>query len=514
MKIVTADEMREIDRLTSAKYNVPSLVLMENAGAAAAQFILDRYPLADEICVVCGKGNNGGDGFVIARKLREAGKQAEVLLLAEPATLTGDAAENFRKLQTNPLIITSASDLSQYDLGKYDLLVDAILGIGFKPPLTRLLAEAIRTLNQSGTPILSVDIPSGAEADLRTPPASGLVVQPDSIVTFTALKPVHVFQFAHIPAEVRQIGTPPEAISSSADLNLIAPEDIRSLFAPRPRDAHKGDFGHVLVLGGSLGKAGAAAMAAMAALRSGAGLVSVATPRSMLPVVAGFAPELMTIPLPEGPAGAVAEEALGAAAFQEGLERATVLAVGPGISRSDAAPRVVRDLVRSSRQPLVLDADGLNAFDGKTSELNGSGRMLVLTPHPGEMGRLMGIPTAQVQKDREEIARSFAREHDLYVLLKGYLTVIATPSGKLWLNSRGNPGMATGGTGDILTGIVAGLLAQHPSDPEAAIIAAAYLHGASGDLARDQMGETSLTATDLLLALPQAIQDLTENAPS
>jgi NAD(P)H-hydrate epimerase len=509
MKIVSAAEMREIDRLTTDKYGVPSLTLMETAGTAASEFILEQYPLCNEVCIFCGKGNNGGDGFVIARKLAEQGKNVEVILLAAPEAITGDAAVNLSRLPSKPLVFSTAAQLHEHDLGRYDLLVDAILGTGFKPPVSDVYAEAIRTLNHSGIPILAIDLPSGAETDARVPAAeNSAVVRPDSIVTFTALKPAHVFQFPNVPTVVRQIGTPPEAINSSADLNLITPEDISSLFLSRKPDAHKGDFGHVLVVGASVGKAGAAAMAGMSALRAGAGLVTVATPRSMLPVVAGFAPEIMTIPMAEGPNGAIGPSAMDDAAFQEGLQRATVLAVGPGISRLDSAPDSVRRLVSQTTVPLVLDADGLNAFEGRAHEIAGQGRILVLTPHPGEMSRLLGVKTSDVQKDRVELARRFAREHGVYLVLKGYLTVVATPTGRIWINTQGNPGMATGGTGDILTGIIAGLLAQHPQQPETCVIAGVFLHGASGTLARDQMGEMSLTATDLLLALPQAIQDL------
>lgn len=508
MKIVSAAEMRELDRITTDKDGVPSLTLMENAGTAAAEFILEQYPHCNEVCIFCGKGNNGGDGFVVARKLAERGKQAEVILLAQPEAVIGDAAANLRRLRSRPIVFSTASQLQEHDLGRYDLLVDAILGTGFKPPVSDIYAEAIRTLNQSGIPIVAIDVPSGAETDARVGAEDAPVVRPDSIVTFTALKPVHVFQFPNVPTVVRQIGTPAEAITSAADLNLITAEDIASFFRPRKLEAHKGDFGHVLVVGGSVGKAGAAAMAGMSALRVGAGLVTVATPRSMLPVVAGFAPEIMTIPMAEGPNGAIASGAMDDAALQEGLQRATVLAVGPGISRLDSAPEVVRRLVTEATVPLVLDADGLNAFAGRSQEMIGKGRTLVLTPHPGEMARLLGIKTSEVQKDRVELARRFAREHGVYLVLKGYLTVVATPTGRIWINTQGNPGMATGGTGDILTGVIAGLLAQHPRQPETAVIAGVFLHGASGNLARDQMGEVSLTATDLLLALPQAIQDL------
>jgi NAD(P)H-hydrate epimerase len=287
-------------------------------------------------------------------------------------------------------------------------------------------------------------------------------------------------------------------------LNVITARDIAQLLAPRPADSNKGMYGHVLVIGGSLGKAGAAAMAGIAALRSGAGLSTVATPRSVLDTVAGFHPELMTELLAETAAGTIASSAL--KRVNELSAGKTVLAIGPGISRNPQTARFVRTLVARSEIPIVLDADGLNAFEGHTDELNGKGRIMVITPHPGEMARLAGCTTAAVQKDRLGVARKFARKHALVVVLKGYRTLVVTPDGEAWVNMTGNPGMASGGTGDILTGIVAGLLAQNPKATLAAAMAAVHLHGLAGDVARERVGEHSLVATDLLSGLPDAFR--------
>jgi hydroxyethylthiazole kinase-like uncharacterized protein yjeF len=311
---------------------------------------------------------------------------------------------------------------------------------------------------------------------------------------------------------VAPIGSPPDAVVSSLQLNLTTPADVAPLIGPRPRDSNKGVFGHVLVLGGSVGKAGAAAMAGMAALRAGAGLSTVGTPKSVLPTVAGFHPELMTEPLEETESGTISKRTLAYGHLDALAKGKTVLAIGPGISRQTETSDVVRTVVKKYSTPIVLDADGLNAFEGRVAELNGEGRTLVLTPHPGEMARLAGIPTSDVQKDRLSVARDFARKHNLILVLKGNRTLIAMPDGAVWVNTTGNAGMATGGTGDILTGMTAGLIAQNPARVLQAVVAAVHLHGLAGDVARERMGEHSMTATDLLGALPEAFERTRDSA--
>ncbi|MGA9643973.1 MAG: NAD(P)H-hydrate dehydratase [Terriglobales bacterium] len=579
MKIVSAAEMRAIDRATSEQFAVPSLMLMENAGSAVARFILDDYPRAERIGVICGKGNNGGDGFVAARKLAEAGRSVRVLLLCDPAELRGDAAAMFAKMtpgkmapartassrtssampssastpgatpskvspiafasmKLSPLIARDPADLDSpaaSEIFASDLIVDAVLGTGFRPPVSDLYAAAIRKMNASPAPIVAVDIPSGADADAN-PVADAAAAdshsraghapsaaqsskrnatksevptraRADAIVTFTAPRPAHVFSALTTgPTIIAPIGSPPEAIASELALNLSTPADFADLLAPRALAANKGSYGHVLVIGGSLGKAGAAAMAGFSALRAGAGLATVATAKSVLPTVAGFHPELMTEPLPETPAGTIGLRAL--ESLGPLLERKTVIAIGPGISRDPETSEFVRALLKSGTLPasvaIVIDADALNAFEGASAQLNGRGRTLVITPHPGEMSRLNGLTIPDIQSRRLEVARDFAREHELIVVLKGHRTLIAAPDGTIWVNPTGNPGMATGGTGDILTGMVAGIIAQHPHDPLKATALAVYLHGLAGDQAKDIVGENSLVATDLVRFLPQA----------
>ncbi len=508
MRIVSAAEMREIDHITTEKYGVPSLTLMENAGAAVAARV--RATRKDEkIVVVCGKGNNGGDGFVAARLLHEKGHAVQVVLLADPADLKGDAAVMYGKLPLPATIITSSDELrSAPDQLSVHLYIDAILGTGFKPPVTGLYADAISLMNASNAKILAVDIPSGADADAMFP-QEGLLARADEIVTFTAPRPAHVFgSLTQGSTHVAPIGSPDEAVISSLHLNLIHPRDFASFLAPRPSDSNKGMYGHVLVVGGSVGKAGSVAMAGMAALRSGAGLSTVATAESALPTVAGFYPELMTEPLLETDAGTIATSA--GLRIEELVKSMTVLAIGPGISRDPHTATLVRSLVAHHRLPMVVDADGLNAFEGHTNELNGKGRVLVITPHPGEMARLCSCSVADVQRDRLGSARKFARDHELIVVLKGHRTLVVQPDGEAWVNTTGNPGMATGGTGDILTGMVAAMLAQGKRSQNfqmamLAVCAAVYLHGAAGDGAKFREGEMSLVATDLLTSLPTAL---------
>src|SRR5271169_6730615 len=514
MKITTTAEMREIDRATSERFGVPSLTLMENAGSAIAEFILDEYGEVNRIAVVCGKGNNGGDGFVVARKLHRAGRVVEVLLLASPTDLRGDALAMFERLPLRPIALQTSQELqaeSSRSLANCDLIVDAILGTGFQPPVKGLYADAIVAMNRSGKPVVALDIPSGADSDALTEQDGKGIARAYAIVTFAAPRPAHVFgNLTRGPILVAPIGSPAEAIVSKLNLEVTTPRDFAALLAPRPRDSNKGMYGHALIVGGSLGKSGAAAMAGMAALRAGCGLSTVAIPGSVLASVAAFAAELMTEPLPETDVGSIAMSAIESGRFQQLVKPADVVAIGPGIGRNSETVEFVRKAVRETKVPLVVDADGLNAFQGHTDLLDGSKRPLVLTPHPGEMSRLAGITIKEVQANRLEVARKFAGEHHLILVLKGNRTVIAMPDGTAWVNPTGNPGMATGGTGDILTGMTASIIGQMQNDVARAAIAAVYMHGLAGDIAAERMGEHSLVATDLLAALPEAFRRATQ----
>ncbi|HKN73220.1 MAG TPA: NAD(P)H-hydrate dehydratase, partial [Terriglobales bacterium] len=495
-------------------------------------FVLSDYPQAERVGILCGKGNNGGDGFVVARKLIEAGRAVRVLLLSDPADLRGDAATMFQNmlqrlqsLNIAPLIVREESRLDSAEAAEIfaaDVIVDAILGTGFRPPVSPWYAAAIDRMNAASAPIVAVDIPSGADADAMQPrtatgSSDGIHTQAraDAVVTFTAPRPAHIFAaFTSGPTVIAPIGSPPEAIVTELGLYLSTPSDFAPLLVPRARDANKGSYGHVLVIGGSLGKAGAAAMAGFSALRAGAGLATVATPKSVLATVAAFHPELMTEPLAETNQGTISLRALESSAALDALLERKTLAIGPGISRNSETAEFVREILKRTADdtPIVVDADALNAFEGRADLLNGRGRTVVITPHPGEMARLTGLSILEIQADRLQVARKFARQHELIVVLKGYRTLIAAPTaaydGAVWVNPTGNPGLATGGTGDILTGMVASLIAQHPQHALAATALAVYLHGLAGDLANESVGENCMVATDLVRFLPHAFAEM------
>jgi NAD(P)H-hydrate epimerase len=470
MKIVTSEEMRAIDRATTEKYGVPSLTLMENAGAAVAEFAQKHFDF-ESVCAVCGKGNNGGDGFVAARKLHEAGKKVSVVVLATgPDELRGDAAEMFKKLSFSALWVADEKDFSKPDIEqalKSDLIIDAILGTGFKPPLKGIAEKGVIRINKADGFVLAVDIPSGIDADLSWPPETDAVyVHADAIISFTAAKPALVFgNLTDGPVAVAPIGSPERVIAAQSEIirNVLTARDVLAISSPRSADAHKGDFGHVLIIGGSTGKSGAAAMAGMAALRAGSGLVTVAAPKSVQPLIAMYAPELMTEPLPETGEGTISLLAL--AERERLLKGKSVVVIGPGISRNEETAEFVRDLVSVCSTAMVIDADGLNAFEGAAEEIQpdnevGPFAVRVLTPHPGEMSRLIHVPTGQIQANRLLLARKTAGETRTLMVLKGHRTVIANPRGEYWINTTGNPGMAKGGSGDVLSGIVAAMLAQ------------------------------------------------------
>lgn len=508
MKIVTAAEMREIDRVTTEKFGVPSLTLMENAGSAVARFAMRQYPGAKRITVVCGKGNNGGDGLVAARKLLERGRNVVVVLLSSIDQVKGDAGANIKRLPLSRISIASAEQLG--DNGRFftetDLILDAIFGTGFRPPLPELAAKAVEAIATSRAPVISVDLPSGADADsfdLDQPHAC----RSNAIVSFTAPKPGVIFSALTCGAIViANIGSPAEAITSTLGLEWNGPTDI--LRMPRRLNSNKGLYGHALVIGGSLGKSGAPAMASMAALRVGAGLVTCAVPKSVLPIVAAAIPELMTEPLDENDAGSLSSTALDDPESTKLLERKNVVALGPGLGRDPDTANSIRQFVERCPLPLVIDADGLNAFQGESKSLSGGERPLVLTPHPGEMSRLIGMSVKEIEANRIEVARTFARKHQLTLILKGWRTLIADATGNVWVNTTGNPGLAKGGSGDVLTGMIAGTIAQYPDRVIGAVRAAVYLHGLAADYALRDQTERTMLATDVIAAFPQAFRSV------
>lgn len=508
MPILTADEMRAADRATTERFGVPSLDLMRHAGSAVARFVQREYPACRRVAVLCGKGNNGGDGFVAARAL--AGwREVRVLLLGNPADLKGDAKQAFEEMGIAPVLapdeVALGSEEVQALLAEADLLVDAVVGTGFKPPLRGVAAALRDRVNALKMPVVAVDLPSGWDADSREFAAEG-AWRADAVVTFTAPKLAHacgnLTGDTTGPVVVAPIGSPEEAVQSNLRLSWTG-SSAAMMRNPRVSDSNKGMYGHVLVVGGARGKSGAPAMASLAALRAGAGLVTAAVSESILPMVAAVTPELMTVPLPEDSEG---ELDPGEIDFDALLDRKTVLAVGPGLGQGMSAEQFLLALLERARVPMVLDADALNILARHPRKIAAHGRTLVLTPHPGEMARLIGLSTKDVQANREDLAREFAKNHGVTLVLKGWRTLVAHPDGQIAVNTTGNPGMAKGGSGDILTGIVAAILAQHPNHVADAVNAAVYLHGLAADFALREQDEHTLLATDTVAHLWRAFR--------
>ena len=529
MNVLSAVEMQACDHVTSERYGVAPADLMRSAAATVAAFVRLQYPRAWRVAVLCGRGNNGGDGLLTARLLVNAGLNVTTLLLGSPLGLTGSAADAWNELVNGGggtyFAIEGKEDLEEHRKAlDADLIIDAALGTGFKPPMKPLLVATLEWLKGSKAPILAVDLPSGWPADLTEPTPPGAVFPADAVITFTAPKPAHVFgqltRRWNQPVVVAQIGSPEEAVTGV--LSPTSPgvhwtgSAMDMVQAPRSSQANKGEFGHVLVIGGMFGsgggRSGAPSMTALAALRSGAGLVTAAVPATAASLVAAIAPELMTWPLAASATGGIAQENLAPETFTALMAGKTVLAIGPGMGQEHETAEFVSALLTVSTIPAVIDADALNILAAQPQLLARlaakaqAGRTLVLTPHPGEMARLAGISVRDVQANRLGVARWFAQRFSVILVLKGARTLIAHPDGRVAVNTTGNPGMAKGGSGDLLTGLVAGLLAQYPSDHGRAVEAAVYLHGLAADLAVNERDEHTLLATDSLQQLSRAFR--------
>jgi NAD(P)H-hydrate epimerase len=512
--VFTAAEMRDLDRRAVADLGIPGATLMENAGRGAAAALGELLPALGaprrgaRVAIVCGKGGNGGDGFVVARWLRRRGVEPVVLLAARPEDVTGDAGAKLaalRRAGVRPRVIEDAAQAPDLLAGSH-VVVDALLGTGTRGAPTGLTAALIEQINASGRPVVALDIPSGLPADGGAP--AGPAIRAAATFTFAGLK----YGLAQPPGldfagrvTVVPIGIPDAEIARGIRTWVPERADITALFPPRAREAHKGTYGHLLVVGGSLGKTGAAALAARAAMRTGAGLVTVATASSQQPVVAGLVVEGMTEPLAETSVGTVA---LAARERVLALARARdAVALGPGLGLDDDTQELARWFARELDRPLVLDADALTAIAGRLELLRHAPAPRCLTPHPAEMARLLGTSVADVQRDRVAAARAVATDYGVHVALKGATTVVAAADGRAWLNPTGNPGMASGGTGDVLTGMLGALLAREMAPPDA-LVAAVYLHGLAGDLAAARLGEESLIASDVIEAVPDAFAAL------
>jgi len=505
MKVLTSQQMNEIDRTAIEDLGIIGPILMENAGLQIAMEILDCFPDIEyeEIVVVAGKGNNGGDGFVVARHLYNQGCRPHVLLLAKMKELKGDAALNAGIAHRIGIKISEAPTEKEWRvhkkaLKKATLVLDAIFGTGLTKPARGFYAKVIEDINASEAYTIAVDIPSGLSSDSSQ--IIGPCVEADLTITLAAPKIAHVFP----PAEekvgelvVADISIPPELFEDDRlKLELVEEEQIIPYFQPRKSETHKGNYGHLFILSGSLGKA---------ALKMGAGLVTIGTPQSCLPIVARAMVELMTEPLPETPKKTFSAEALERSL--ELLKDKDALLLGPGISTHPSTAEFVKTLLPRIKVPAVLDADALNILAEKPDLLKSLRKTAVVTPHPGEFARLLNLSTKEVVEKKLELGPKFAQEYGVFLVLKGYRTLICTPNGKTYINPTGNPGMATAGSGDVLSGMIASMIIQE-KDPLLAILAAVFVHGLSGDIGAQRIGEKALTAGKLITYLPAAIKAL------
>ncbi|RKU06120.1 bifunctional ADP-dependent NAD(P)H-hydrate dehydratase/NAD(P)H-hydrate epimerase [Candidatus Poribacteria bacterium] len=521
MKVVTAAEMRQIDQDTIEGIGIPGIVLMETAGNAIVRAIQQYYPTCQQIGILVGKGNNGGDGLVIGRQLAHAGRDVHLFLVSPPESFTDEAEINLQIAKNLGLPIEAIlTDTGSYGTGTVpttlascELLVDAIFGTGLRGTVRDPIATVINTINDLATPILSVDLPSGLDADTGNP--LGSCVGADMTVTIGLPKRgllVHPGAELAGKLEVVDIGFPEQVVDAQGiKVNWTTIAEVAQWVPPRPSASHKGTYGRVLVVAGSTGMTGAAALASEAALRAGAGLVTLAIPKHLNPILEGLLPEVMTLPLPETEVGSLSASA--ASAILEFAEKTkSVLAMGPGLSQHPDTVALVHQLISENREQklgkrMVVDADGLNALSQTPEIISLLDNETVLTPHPGEMSRLTSTSVPSLEADRIRTAQQFASEHSLTLVFKGAPTVTGLPNGDVWINSTGNSGMATGGMGDVLTGIIAGLMAQGHASETAAVLGV-YLHGLAGDIAAEAFGMHGLIASDVLKAVPKAISSL------
>jgi ADP-dependent NAD(P)H-hydrate dehydratase / NAD(P)H-hydrate epimerase len=512
MFLLTAAEMREMDRRTIEEFGLPGRILMENAGRGAFRVLVDFFPDigSQKVAVMAGRGNNGGDGFVIARYLAQSGIPVTVYLLSENKLLQGDAAANFKLLRPLNISVRECPDLKAFnrykkEIAHHRVIVDAILGTGLNSDVKGYFKTVIDFINSLNKDVLSVDIPSGLHTDTGRP--CDACIQANVTATFAFPKIGHIALPGAIycgKLHIIDIGIPPHIADGVCPRqHLLTHESIRSMIRTRPLDMHKGGTGHVLVVAGSTGKTGAAAMCALSALRSGAGLVTLGVPESLNPVIEPQALEVMTHPLPEITTGILSDESFDA--IMELVSDKRCLAMGPGMGTTPETRRLVARLVKSCPIPLVIDADGLNNLAVNTDILKSKKTEIILTPHPGEMARLIGKSPKDVQADRIGCAREFALKYKVHLVLKGARTVIAHPDGHVHVNSTGNPGMASAGMGDVLTGMIAGVVSQGYEIPEAAHLAV-YLHGAAADHLAESKGPWGYIASEVMAEIPGIIK--------
>ena len=517
MYLVTAKEMQEMDRRTIEDLGIPGMVLMENAGRGATRFLLEKFPdIGNKRAgVIAGRGNNGGDGYVMARYLKQKGIQVTVYLLADANRVQGDAAANLKFLKPLEIPLVEIPDenslaQSQSEMAGVDVWIDAILGTGLKSDVRGFFRTVIEFINGLNKPVFAVDIPSGLNSD--TGQVCGACIRAKATATFAFAKTGHII---HPGAQytgaltIVDIGIPYPIVNAVMPRQrLLTKEGIQNSLRPRRPDAHKGTTGHVLVIAGSPGKTGAAAMTSISALRGGAGLVTLGVAETLNTVLEPQVLEAMTAPLPEIQPGIIGESAFDTISNLTAGKKC--IAIGPGLGQADQTQKLVHKIVKSTSLPLVIDADGLNSLAGQARILKTAGAPIILTPHPGEMARLTGTGIDAIQQDRINCARNFAVDFDVHVILKGACSVIALPDGRVFINPTGNAGMASGGMGDVLTGIIAGLIAQGLSAADACC-AGVYLHGAAADSLAQSIGPYGYLAGEVMGAIPGAINKVLHN---
>jgi NAD(P)H-hydrate epimerase len=508
--------MQEIDRRAINEFGIPGLNLMENAGRGCVDTIISDFGPKGRAVIIAGKGNNGGDGYVIARLLESKGWGVKVYILAERQQIGGDAALNLERLPAG--IVQYCPHEGQLpalhveEIFQADVIVDAMLGTGLRSDISGVYMEAIDLINAAGRPILSVDIPSGIHG--TTGRVLGDAVRASMTVTFAFAKLGHVlFPGAEHTGRliIKDVGIPPQLMASVSGYDFIIDDNVRPLLKRRDRLAHKGQFGHCLIVAGSTGKTGAAALSANSAVRAGSGLVTLGVAESLHQILEVKTTEVMTTPLPDSGSGYLTSSAF--PALEKLLPGKDALAIGPGLDRRPGTVSLVHTIVETVSLPLVIDADGLNALAEDISVLRRKKSAdIVLTPHPGEMARLLGTSIPDVEAIRISVAQEFARNYGVYLILKGARTIIASPTGTAAINGSGNPGMATGGMGDVLTGIVVSLLGQGYSAWNACLLGV-FLHGYAADMVAEQKGEIGICATDVQEMLPFAYTRLLKNNP-
>ncbi len=514
MKVVTAAQMRQIDKDTIEGIGIPGIVLMETAGSEIVRLIERHYPTAQRIGVFVGKGNNGGDGLVIARQLAHAGREVQIFLVSPAESFTGEARTNLDIAKNLGLQIEEIlTDSTSIHAIRCELLVDTIFGTGLRGAVQEPISNIINAINNLSIPILAVDLPSGLDADTGGP--LGTCVQADRTVTIGLPKRgllVHPGAEFAGKLEVIDIGFPQQVIDAqNIKVHWTTQKDATKWIPPRLPASYKGSYGRVLVVAGSTGMTGAASLTSEASLRTGAGLVTLAIPKSLNSILEVKLSEVMTLPLPETEAGSLAESST-SAILEYAKKTKSILAIGPGLSQHPETVTLVHQLINENHKQelglrIVIDADGLNALAQVTELISLLGTEAVLTPHPGEMARLTNIPISTLEANRIGTAEEFTNEYGVTLVLKGAPTVTANPDGNVWINSTGNSGMATAGMGDVLTGIIAGLMAQNVPSETAAVLGV-YLHGLAGDIAAERLGMHGLIAGDVLQAIPQAISSL------